>query len=239
MSQPGFLYFYALCLSFFRLGSCEQLDFKAENFFIKKDYISRSSYNHYDDRTLKDEYQDEVYFIASEMSKKYHFNSIGDVGCGSGYKLLKYFEPLATTGFEIEPTLTFLKSKYPARNWTESNFGDLRSNRQFDLMICADVIEHLENPDELLNWLANCTFEYLVISTPDRDQLIHFWTHPSHQAQLHSGPPVNSTHMREWNFEEFEKYLSRYFEVIQHIHCQKEFWGQIIIARKKIAKEAF
>jgi len=206
-------------------------DFREKNFFIKPTYISRDCYTHFDDTPLKDEFQDEVYFAAHQLANTYLFNKIGDIGCGSGYKLLKYFAYQDTVGFEIEPTLSYLRSTYPHKNWSESDFSLPFEQSVFDVLICSDVIEHLTNPDDLLNWIDQIDFKYLVISTPDREQLIH--TFPDNIPQTQSGPPVNKAHVREWSFREFEAYIGQYFDVIEHFHPEREFIGQIIIAAKK------
>src|SRR4051812_28257713 len=87
------------------------------NYFIRANYEARTSYFHHDDTPLKDEFQDEVYFIANELRLCNGYNKIADIGCGSAYKLIKYFSSCDTTGFEIEPTLSCLKERYPDRRW--------------------------------------------------------------------------------------------------------------------------
>jgi SAM-dependent methyltransferase len=208
-------------------------NFIDKNFFIKKEYIARNCYTHFDDSGLKDEYQNDVYATAYELASKNQYRNIADVGCGSGYKLLKYFGHCNIVGFEIQPTLNFLRHTYPFYAWFLSDFSCQPIYNNFDIIICADVIEHIVNPDELLNWINEFDFKYFVISTPDRDQLIHVWTDNVYGPQTQSGPPVNIAHVREWSFNEFEKYIGQYFEIVDHFHCQNEFYGQIIVATKK------
>lgn len=211
-------------------------NFTSENYFIKKGYIARNSYTHHDDIPLKDEFQNEVYFAAYELAKEQEMERIADIGCGSGFKLLKYFGDLDTTGFEIEPTLTALRKMYPFNHWSLSDFSRQLKGPSacYDMVICSDVVEHVLNPDDLLNWINNqFNFKYLVISTPDRDQLIHVWTDSYYGPQTQSGPPVNQAHVREWSFSEFEKYISQYFDIVSHFHCKGEFYDQVIIAKKK------
>jgi hypothetical protein len=214
----------------------EEKDFSAESYFIKKEYIARGEYHHHDDTNLKDEYQNEVYLAAYELAKEQGLERIADIGCGSGYKLLKYFGDLDTTGFEIEPTLSALRKMHPFNSWSLSDFSrQLKGPAAcYDLLICSDVIEHVVNPDDLLNWINNqFTFQYLVLSTPDRDQLIHIWKDAHYGPQSQSGPPVNWAHVREWSFSEFEKYISQYFEIVSHFHCKGEFYDQVIIAKQR------
>jgi 2-polyprenyl-3-methyl-5-hydroxy-6-metoxy-1,4-benzoquinol methylase len=200
------------------------------NFGIKADYISRSSYTHHDDRGWQDQAQDEVYAAAFQIANSRGFRRIADIGCGSGFKLVKYFSNnFNTTGFEIEPTLSWLRMTYPNQRWEPSDFLNSYVEQQFDLLINADVIEHLVNPNILLDWIDALDFEILVLSTPDRDLL------PRIQAgtQSQTGPPVNPTHVREWSFDEFARYIGDYFDIVEHFHTENEFWGQVIVAKKR------
>lgn len=207
----------------------EEPSFKNQNFFIKDGYISRNFYHHHDDRGFTDGSQREVYELALEIAQAHDLFSVVDIGCGSGYKLMKYFDSFDTTGYEIEPTLSYLKEKYPHRKWINSQLTKTSNSSSVDLIICSDVVEHLVNPDQLLQYIDRFDFRYLVISTPDRDLLLEVQKDPQSQT----GPPVNSAHVREWNFEEFEQYISQYFTVIFHEHSKDEFWGQVIVAVKK------
>ncbi len=207
----------------------EDLNFKDQNYFIRKDYISRKAYLCCDQTKRKDKFQDEVYAAAFDFASKQSCRIIADVGCGSGFKLLKYFEKFQTIGFEIDPNLSFLKSRYPERQWYLSDFSVRADLPQFDIIICADVVEHLIDPDQLLNWIRKLNFKYLVISTPDRDLKALEQGYP----QGLTGPPQNRYHIREWSFAEFKEYVSQHFDVVDHFHTKKEWWGQTIIATKK------
>jgi SAM-dependent methyltransferase len=83
-------------------------------------------------------------------------------------------------------------------------------SRRFDLIICADVIEHLVDPDVVLRWirLFSKPTSRIVLSTPERDL---------RRGRRSLGPPENLGHVREWNSREFCAYLdSRGFDILQH-----------------------
>lgn len=79
------------------------------------------------------------------------------------------------------------------------------------MIICSDVIEHLVDPDILLSFLEKSNFKFLILSTPERDSV-----QMKQRGLLWDGPPVNEAHVREWNFEEFEQYISYKFKIIDH-----------------------
>ena len=210
-------------------ASGDDLSFKEENFFLKKGYRSRKSYHHYDARNSLDGSQDEVYALAKEIALKNELSIIADIGCGSAFKLIKHFSGYNTIGYEIEPTLSFLMDNYPSLTWKLSDLSSYPEIIDVDIIICADVIEHLVNPDNLLNFINRFNFKYLVISTPDRDQLLK----KQGRKRSQTGPPINRGHVREWSFKELEEYLSQYFDIQTHEDCDAEYWCQVIVATKK------
>jgi hypothetical protein len=187
---------------------------KASTFFIKRSYIHRTTYTHFDDTPLRDEYQDGVYRHARTLADQHRYRKVFDIGCGSGFKLLKYFPQHRIVGSEIEPTLGWLRSNYRDHTWILSNFT---SKPRFypDIVICSDVIEHLVNPSLLLEYIASLTFQRLVLSTPERDSV-----QMRQSGFLHDGPPQNPCHVREWSFTELRLYLSQYFRVTDHLLLQ-------------------
>lgn len=194
-----------------------------DNYCINPKYQVRHHYNHFDDRTMTDEFQDDVYLFAVAKFYDRGFKTVLDIGCGSGFKLMKYFNEYETTGTELEINVNFLKEKYPDKNWIVSDFSETLKD-SYDLIICSDVIEHLLDPDMLINYIKRTNFKYLIISTPDRGL-------DSEMAQY--GPPENIHHIREWNYKEFENYISKHFYIFSHVITNRENRTQTIFCRNK------
>lgn len=192
-------------------------------FFIKAGYHHATGAEQLDARLSTDEWQKEVYEIAARLASENSFHQILDVGCGSGYKLVHQLGHLDTTGIEVDPTYSWLKQKYPDRNWLLFDSvvpGDLKT----DLVICADVIEHLPNPDDLLDFLSDIDFRMAIISTPERDAVA---------SRMDFGPPENTAHYREWNAVEFKNYLRTRFAVKEQQIIQSKSVTQVVICQKK------
>lgn len=85
-------------------------------------------------------------------------------------------------------------------------------------LICSDVIEHVEDPDQILAYLEAIRPEQIVISTPDRDEI---------KLDTQDGPPRNIHHVREWTHDEFVAYLSSRFDIVDTRR------GKTIIVRMK------
>jgi len=208
-----------------------------DRFGIARYYRSRARYVHYDDSTLEDQWQLEVYLAARDRMIAEGFDTVIDVGCGSGYKLITQLGQFETTGVELPRTVEFLVRKYPDRRWLEAAPDDpVPNNLHGDVVICADVIEHVVDPDQLMDSLNGIDFKYLFLSTPDRG-LVYQRLGSSRLGFLRRGfwgPPANPSHQREWKFAEFRVYVERHFEVIDHLITNRKQSTQMVICRRKL-----
>jgi hypothetical protein len=192
------------------------------NYFVKLGYISRTKYFHHHDMEEEDNWQREVYLRANGMMKKNGWSRVVDIGCGSAYKLINYLGDFDTTGIELPINVEELKKRYPDRLWRSTSFGATKEI-DTDLIVCSDVIEHLVDPDILMQYLQLQNFKALVLSTPERDIC---------RGASDMGPPENPAHQREWNFEEFEQYVSEYFQIEDHAVVNLSQGTQLAICKK-------
>ena len=199
--------------------------FQGKQYEIKRGYTSRDCYYHFDATQATDEAQKEVYLSAKWMMQEHGLTSVVDVGSGSGYKLthiLGYFE---TVGMDLAETYAHLVKTYPDRRWLNVDEGIDFEALEGDLVVCSDVIEHVVDPDALLNDIKKIRgLKYVVISTPERDLC---------RGRLHYGPPGNPSHQREWNCREFYAYISRHFDVVLHQVSNIQQDTQMIIGAVK------
>jgi SAM-dependent methyltransferase len=191
-------------------------------FGIKPGYHHSGRAASFNDTANKDEWQREVYEYALQCMRNESFRSVIDVGCGSAYKLVNMFGGYNTTGIEVEPTFTWLKTNYPEKNWLL--FNDVRPETlQADLVICSDVIEHVANPDELLQFLQRIDARCYVLSTPERDAVA---------GKNDYGPPENTAHYREWNAQEFRNYASQWFNITDQRIFSSKSTTQLLNCKK-------
>jgi len=196
---------------------------RTSQYCIPAGYKHRTRNRRYDDAPNTDQYQNEVYQAASEYLASLGGGRVYDIGCGSAYKLMKFFARDETVGFDLPETVAFLKRTYPDRDWAISKL-DEPPRESCDALICSDVVEHIIDPDELMNFLADIDFKKLFLSTPDRD-LVY--------GANNLGPPLNKAHCREWNFTEFATYASQWFAVDEHFVANREQSTQLIVCRRK------
>lgn len=195
-----------------------------ENYFIRDGYRHRSEASYFDDTECTDQWQREVYRFAREVFDQKHLTTVCDIGCGSATKLVRYFAGCNIIGLDVPKTCEWLRRKYPNLSWMELDFKNAPSLRA-DLVIAADVIEHVLDPDELLEYIASLDPKYVVLSTPDRNLL---------GAGTHDGPPHNPTHIREWSFAEFEAYAGNRFQVLEHFISNRAQATQCLLCAPRI-----
>jgi len=179
---------------------------QAGNYFIHDGYQSRAEATYFDDTGNADEWQREVYRFAREVFDERRLQKVCDIGCGSAFKLLRNFAGCDIAGFDVQATCEWLGRKYPGHSWIELDFN-APSPVRADLVIAADVIEHVQYPEKLLSYILALSPQYVVLSTPDRNLL---------EDGTHDGPPLNPAHIREWSYAEFQAFIESRFKVLEH-----------------------
>ena len=187
-------------------------------------YRHRPTVSYFDDLENEDEWQREVYETARDILRQEGLRSVHDVGCGSGYKLVHLLGEFETLGIDLPETIERVRRAYPARQWAAGSFEQVQLPSA-DLVICADVIEHVADPDALMRFLTGIATHYVVLSTPDRD-LVYDWRSPNR-----FGPPANRAHVREWNMAEFNRYVGRFLVIERHEISNREQGTQMIVGR--------
>lgn len=162
-------------------------------------------------------YQWPVYQYAARLIRRHAFGSLCDVGCGVGIKLGRLhrkFPRLRIIGMDQHDPITYCRDHFPFGEWHELDLNHPPSGLVpiSSFVICADVIEHVEDPDVLINILRKLTSPggLVLISTPDRERM---------SPDNRKGPPGSPFHVREWSKEEFGSYLTKSgFRILRHFH---------------------
>jgi hypothetical protein len=194
---------------------------RREDYYLHAGYQSRKTAEAYTGHEGRSEWQGEVYRYAREIALQYSIKSICDVGCGSGYKLVKYFSQFSFVGLDTPAAVELLRKNYPTYTWLPCDFGTAPPI-QPNLVISADVIEHLLQPELLLQYIVAMRPDWVVLSTPDRNLL---------RMGTHNGPPTNPSHYREWNMTEFRSFVGEYMDIVEHFISSASQCTQCILAR--------
>ncbi len=149
-------------------------------------------------------YQYDVYALAAKLVRQRGSGSVMDVGSGPPRKLATLVDDGKVDVHIVDQpnTAALARRILPRASFHAVNLevADLRIGRQFDVIICADVIEHLVDPRACLEFIRAHLAPHgaLVLSTPERDVL-------RGQACIRSMHPQ---HVREWNQAEFCEFIS-------------------------------
>jgi len=168
-------------------------------------------------RSTKENYY--VYEYAYHIAQKHNLKSLIDLGCGVGIKLKHFFEhsTIEITGIDSESTAKYCGRTYSFGRFYGCNLSNPElnnlpeiQNKTFDLILCSDVIEHLDDPDLLLEFIKKISHSQtqIILSTPERD----------YTRGRKNNYSVNKFHVREWNCFEFRSYIENSgFKILNHV----------------------
>ena len=178
---------------------------KQKTYCMKNGYKCRPDPDFCNAFVIDERFQWGVYENARKLADEHNYHSILDIGCGSGYKLCYFFPDKFTVGIDLPTTVSKLRQTYPNRFWFTAGFN--AAPLSCDLVICADVIEHIPEPDSFLQFLKEISCKHIILSTPERELL---------NENTSNGPPKNPCHVREWSHFEFHNYISQWFAIDRH-----------------------
>jgi len=153
-------------------------------------------------------------FIGSKIT--FDGKAILDYGCGTGVALQwirSRYHPGKMVGLDISKgAIESAKSHYPGIDFRVLDMEKLPDNLQntFDVSLCFEVLEHLLTPGQVLSHIAIHYMKsdgILIATTPNR-KVFSGGMKPS---------PINKTHIREMNLDEFSGLLKTHFKNV-HIY---------------------
>ncbi|HDZ77136.1 MAG TPA: class I SAM-dependent methyltransferase [Candidatus Omnitrophica bacterium] len=157
-------------------------------------------------------FQQPIYHFAAQLLEKSKLKAVLDIGCSYPKKLEKFILPLTSdiTGIDLPETIKLVTSEVNFGSWISCDIekDKIELNKKFDLIICSDIVEHLDNPEKLFSLIEKCSNDdtYILISTPDATSTL----------KQSNGRPANILHKREWDRVNFENYLKKSgFDILQ------------------------
>jgi len=164
-------------------------------------------------------YQRPVYREAARLLATLPSRRVLDVGAGYPIKVREELLPLAHSIQIIDqPCLApLMRERFPDLPFLGMDLEAPEATpvADFDLIVCADVVEHLLDPDPLVAFLRGSLASkgMLVLSTPERDIERGRGCLESPQAE----------HVREWNRAELHRWLSHHgFKVLRQVLLPKK-----------------
>ena len=198
--------------------------FETENYFIRADYTARdealtvesASGQYWTKERIKtaSQFQYDVYSYARDLlaARPAGQRAFADIGCGYPFKTAHIVADIADSAMVVDqPTLQDIVARdFPALEFASMDLEQPAAlDQKFDVVVCADVIEHLLSPDQCIENLKGLVKPdgYIVLSTPERAVL--------RGADCLSSPKPE--HVREWTKDEFAAYLNAHgLDVVEH-----------------------
>lgn len=156
----------------------------------------------------------------SDLVVKAAPRSIHEVGCGEGYWVLRWNEQsMAARGCDFSTQVIELARENAAgRGLSPSLFEprsiyDLDAERDSaDLVVCCEVLEHLEHPDAGLQALQRVVGQHLIVSVPKEPLWCALNLARGNYISHWGNTPG---HIQHWSKSGFIKLVSKYFDVIE------------------------
>lgn len=177
-----------------------------DRYFLRSGYRSRAAPAYDGDAARGVTWQPDVYELAGNIARSLGSRRIVDIGCGRGAKLVAHHPEFDVIGLDFFSNIAHCRASYPFAAWIEHDLERqiplpiTPSDSEDAVIVCADVVEHLINPEHLLAGLFQ-KLEFagaILISTPERELL---------SGVRSLGPPRNVCHVREWSLREFQALL--------------------------------
>lgn len=133
--------------------------YNSENIIIKK--IMMNFFQAYDE-------------LLSEVKllRKRDIKTLLEAGCGEGEVtnyLCRHMRGGGIFAFDISEKVIKTAKEHSRCSdiyFDVGNIYDIPIKQKYDLVVCSEVLEHLEEPDKALNQLKKATTEYVICSVP-------------------------------------------------------------------------
>ncbi len=180
-----------------------------------------------DHELMQTEFQVPVYALARTKLAEYSILNVLDIGCGEGKKLAAILDPHVQDikGFDIDQAkVNECKKLMPEGSFNKVDIEQLDELFSIPntLIMCADVLEHLNDPKALLEKIPDETL--CIFSTPDVS------TVGTKEIQK------NLRHKHHWTKADFICFLkNKGFTILDTLHYQERlpYKGIAVVCRKE------
>jgi 2-polyprenyl-3-methyl-5-hydroxy-6-metoxy-1,4-benzoquinol methylase len=167
----------------------------------------------------------------TELAKKTGVKKIYEAGCGEGHLSLT----LCKSGYEIRGSDIGEEAVEEAKSAAKQlgcdvqfdlkSIYDLDKNDSEDLIICCEVLEHVDDPERALKSLASVAKEYIILSVP-REPVWRFLNLIRMKYIFSLGNTPG--HIQHWSSGGFVKLVSKHFDIVE---VRKPLPWTMILAR--------
>lgn len=145
-----------------------------------------------------------------------HPTSLLDVGCGEGFTLAKLMDAQVAKKYEgieyMDEAIALGKKLHPNVPITKGDIYNLpyKANT-FDVVLCSEVLEHLEKPEEALQELKRVSKKYVILSVPNEPL---FTIQRLLRGKNVLGLGAHPEHIQHWSATRFKAFVAKHLTVI-------------------------
>lgn len=169
----------------------------------------------------------------SNLCKQIAENNILDCGCGEGIvmnHLKKKISRARFVGFDIDKTSVNLAKKLnPSSKISLGSIYKIsQKENSFPLLLCMEVLEHLDEPEKALSEIKRVTSKYAIISVPCEP----FFS-LSNILRLKYLKSLGNTpgHINRWSIPSFRSLISKYFIIEKEVYPFP--WMVFLVSKKR------
>ena len=161
-------------------------------------------------------------------------DSIVEVGCGEGdlavrLASMSIADEIRACDFS-DRIIGLAKQRHtssPVRFYVR-NVYDLNETDRADLVVCCEVLEHLQRPTEALDRIKQITAKYCVLSVPNEP----LWRILNMLRGKYLGHFGNTPgHVNHWNKKAFIRLIGDYFDIVQQ---KKPLPWLMVLCKRKV-----
>lgn len=158
--------------------------------------------------------------------------SVLELGCGEGFVAgqLSQREGIETyVGVDAsESDIANLRAKFAKVEAHHGSIYDLSFfDRGFDVVVCAEVLEHLSDPDAALDQIVGVSPSWVVLSVPHEPWFcLSNLLRGKNVARLGN----DEDHVNLWGRRGFRKLLARHLDIVRH---ETSYPWQLVLARPR------
>ncbi len=158
-------------------------------------------------------------------------NSILDVGCGEGFTLERLKERKIgkkLTGVDfLNRAIEIGKKERPHLDLRVGNIYDIPfKDNSFDLVICSEVLEHIDDPEKGLSELVRVCKQYCLLSVPN-EPLFMASNFLRGKNWKRLGNDID--HIQHWSAWRFKKFVEKRLSIVT---VRQPFPWTLIVSRK-------
>lgn len=162
--------------------------------------------------------------------------TIHEIGCGEGYWVLDWRAlGIKARGSDFSKTVIEIAQDNALASSVESSIFktcsiyDIEPHADSaDLIVCCEVLEHLEDPKAGLAALHRVASDYVIVSVP-REPIWRFLNMVRGKYLTHFGNTPG--HIQHWSKRGFVRFVSDYFDVVEVMSPMP--WTMLLCRKKR------